>query len=363
MEKYSAYLMVHFTQEHLPDGEQIYFSLSRDGLHWKDVRPGHPMVRLTTGECGVRDPFLLRGEMGDGFYLIATELRIANGRGWEAAQYAGSRNIVVFHSNDLVHWDAPSLVKVGIDGAGCVWAPEAIYDREHDAYLVYWASMVREPGETRAKQRIYCGLTKDFQSFYGIQKYLERPDHVIDMTMLYDEGIYYRFYKDETKKCILADYSTSLWGGEQSIHDPVLDSLMGVEGPIVFRMDGDEMPQEEKSLSEGKILSDREILSGGKVHPDEEGLSDEKDFSDREIHPDEKVHPEERCLQHKKKYCFMADRFLEGKGYLPVLTEDLKSGPYRVLQETEFDLGSTLKRHGGVARITEEEYERLAELT
>lgn len=34
--KYTGYLFVHFTGAQ-KDGEQIYFSLSRDGLHWKDL--------------------------------------------------------------------------------------------------------------------------------------------------------------------------------------------------------------------------------------------------------------------------------------------------------------------------------------
>lgn len=35
----AGYLFVHFTGEQ-QYGEQIYFSISRDGLHWKDLN-GH----------------------------------------------------------------------------------------------------------------------------------------------------------------------------------------------------------------------------------------------------------------------------------------------------------------------------------
>ena len=55
------------------DGEQIYFSVSRDGLHWKD----------------------------------------------------------------LVSWKGPKAHTIGVEGAGCVWAPEAIYDESEDAILVF----------------------------------------------------------------------------------------------------------------------------------------------------------------------------------------------------------------------------------
>ena len=43
METFTGYLFVHFTGEH-KGGEQIYFSLSRDGLHWNDLNRGRPVL-------------------------------------------------------------------------------------------------------------------------------------------------------------------------------------------------------------------------------------------------------------------------------------------------------------------------------
>ncbi|XEC92500.1 hypothetical protein AB6A23_13920 [Paenibacillus tarimensis] len=43
----------------------------------------------------MRDPFLVRSPKEDKFYRIATDLRIANGKGWGAAVNAGSRDIIV----------------------------------------------------------------------------------------------------------------------------------------------------------------------------------------------------------------------------------------------------------------------------
>ena len=86
--------------------------------------------------------------------------------------------------------------------AGCTWAPEAIYDRQQDNYLVFWASMVQLDGDKEPKQRIYAARTKDFHEFTKAQVYLEKDNHVIDSTMVYDDGVYYRFSKDETTKNI-----------------------------------------------------------------------------------------------------------------------------------------------------------------
>ena len=41
---YTGYLFAHFIGEQ-KDGEQIYFSLSRDGLHWQDLNGGKPVLR------------------------------------------------------------------------------------------------------------------------------------------------------------------------------------------------------------------------------------------------------------------------------------------------------------------------------
>lgn len=291
--EYAGYLFAHFIGEQ-KDGEQIYFSLSRDGLHWKDLRKGQPVLRSEIGEKGVRDPFLIRTP--DRFYLIATDLRIEAGKGWDTAQYGGSRDMLVWESKDLVEWKGPAARTVGVEGAGCVWAPEAIYDPERQAVLVYWASMVEK------KQRIYASYTTDFENFTEPFVFLEKDNHVIDSTIISTEEGYYRYTKDETVKAICVDFSKTLHPEDfREIKSATLSNLYGVEGPEIFR------------------------------------------FNDRE------------------EWCLIVDRFAEGKGYLPLMTDDLASGDFKILDDSQFDMGSTRKRHGGVIPITEEEYRSLAE--
>lgn len=38
-----AYLFVHFREKTTPDGEQVYFGISRDGFHWEAVNDGVPV--------------------------------------------------------------------------------------------------------------------------------------------------------------------------------------------------------------------------------------------------------------------------------------------------------------------------------
>lgn len=121
----AGYLFVHFIGEG-QDGEQIYFSLSRDGFHWQDLNDGKPILYSRKGEMGVRDPYLVRSSGNGRFYLIATDLRIQAGKGWAAAQEEGSRDLIVWESPDLIHWSEERSCRVGIPEAGCVWAPEAV---------------------------------------------------------------------------------------------------------------------------------------------------------------------------------------------------------------------------------------------
>ena len=46
-----AYLFVHFIgEERNPTDEQLYFALSRDGVHWRDLRPaGSPALTWLGG--------------------------------------------------------------------------------------------------------------------------------------------------------------------------------------------------------------------------------------------------------------------------------------------------------------------------
>jgi beta-xylosidase len=296
---FMGYLFVYFTGES-EVGEQVYFAISKDGLNWTDLNSGKPVLRSTIGEKGVRDPFIIRSVEGDKYYIIATDLRIANGKGWGDAQYKGSRSVVIWESTDLVNWTNERMVEIGIPEAGCVWAPEAIYDKTSGEYFVFWASMVKEESDSDAKQRIYCAKTKDFKTFSKAEKYIERENHVIDTTIIEDNGVYYRFSKDETTKNIRVDKGTNLTEGPfTTIYSAELEHLYGVEGPAVFK------------------------------------------FND------------------SNKWCLVVDQFATDGGYLPLVTSDLSSGEFQVLESSQYNMGINKKRHGSLLNLTKKEYDTL----
>lgn len=237
----NAYLFVHFrgTEETAMD-EQLYFAVSKDGVKWKSINGGKPMLVSELGEKGLRDPHILRADNGK-FYLIATDLSIFGRRGmervWQDASENGSHDIAVWESEDLVNWSEQRMVNIAPKNAGCTWAPEAVYDNEKDAYMVFWASPTADDGYK--KHRIWRAYTKDYVTFTEPEIYIERDFPVIDTSIIYYDGFYYRFTKNEQDKVVFMDKCKSLNGQFEEIEDFSLKDEFGYEGPTICKMNDD----------------------------------------------------------------------------------------------------------------------------
>ncbi|MQM26824.1 immunoglobulin-like domain-containing protein [Glycomyces albidus] len=312
---YTGYFFTYFTGEGTPTGEQVYGALSDgdDPLSFTELNrdadgTARPILTSDQGEQGVRDPFLIRSPEGDRFFLIATDLKINGNGDWNRAQRHGSLSIMVWESDDLVNWSEGRLVQVSPENAGATWAPEAYWDPEQDAYVVFWASplFATDDHSDGFYHRMMYATTRDFVHFSEAQVWVDQGYSTIDSTMIEDDGTYYRFTKDERSnsastpcgKFILAETATSLapdaeW---EFLADCIGSGAISAgEGPLVF-----------KSNTEDKW------------------------------------------------YLFI-DEF-GGRGYVPFATTDLASGEWTPV--AEYDLPAS-PRHGTVVPITAAEYERL----
>ncbi|NLY43957.1 MAG: family 43 glycosylhydrolase [Clostridiaceae bacterium] len=304
---FKGYLMAHFTGESAT-GEQIYFATSRDGLHWQDLNDSEPVLVSDVGEKGVRDPSIIRSAEGDKFYMLATDLRIASGKGWDVAQFSGSTSLVVWESTDLVNWSAPRLINVAgsIYRAGCAWAPEAIYDERTGEYIVYWATIATTERGEKIPPKIYYSKTRDFYNFTPAQVYIDRQNSIglIDTQIIkVDNSIGgYKYYRASGDGQITFEGSNEIFGTWDVLGDLRPVGLTGndVEGPIIFKFNG------------------------------------------------------------RDEWCIMVDQYASGRGYLPIVTKDLSDpNSFRRLDSSEYSLGANRKRHGSVLNITEEEYNAL----
>ena len=245
-----GYLFAYFTGEHTADGEQIRFALcdSPRPARWRELSDPAPLAPVGGG---ARDPFLVRAADGSGFHLLATDLRIHGSDDWEQAIAHGSRSLLVWHSTDLRGWEGPHRVEVMPEQAGCVWAPEAVWDPQRERYLVFWASTLYDeddPGHLRPSyHRMCCATTKDFRSFTAPSVWFDTGSPVIDSTVVEHEGWFYRFSKDERlpgttdAKFVFVERSREL-GADR--YEPVargvgrgteaVPGLLHAEGPIVL---------------------------------------------------------------------------------------------------------------------------------
>jgi hypothetical protein len=303
-----AYLFVHFREKTTPDGEQVYFGLSRDGFKWEAVNAGKPVLISTLGECGVRDHVIFRKKEG-GFIILATDLSLANNfatkyhSDWKEVNHNGSPYLSKWESEDLVHWSEQELIKLVDDSFGCVWAPEIIADEENCDYMVHWSSFNNEndPDYTA----IYYAKTKDFKTFSKPEILCSKKDTgIIDSNIVYADGYYYRFIKSDFEpNHIMLHRSTSLIGDYERM--PAFDEeiekeeLGQFEAPTCFK------------LSDGR-------------------------------------------------WCVMLDYYgcdKDKQGYIPFVAEDISTGRF-VRSDAEFSFPYGFK-HGTVMSITDDEYERI----
>ncbi|HTM98688.1 MAG TPA: family 43 glycosylhydrolase, partial [Pedobacter sp.] len=134
----SAYLFVYFTGN--GNGEEsIRFALSNDGLTYRALNQNNPVIdpKKISSTGGVRDPHILRSHDGKTFYMVATDMKVAQ-NGW-----GPNVGMVLLKSTDLVNWTSkvvsipqsfPEMAHVNR-----VWAPQTIYDSATGKYMIYWS--------------------------------------------------------------------------------------------------------------------------------------------------------------------------------------------------------------------------------
>ncbi len=306
-----AYLFVHFREKTTPDGEQVYFGLSKDGYHWEPVNGGAPVLWAYYGDKGVRDFTITRCKKNGKYYIIATDLSLSYGmrnqyrHSWDEIGRNGSKCLALWESDDLTDWTEQRLVRLGNKDFGCLWAPDIIYDREQGDYVLHWSSSHSANGY--GFKGIYYSRTKDFQSFTEPEVLYRKEDSgVIDSAIYEEDGRFYLFVKSEANpaKIILlaADQVTGPYERVESFDRSMESVESGLyEAPTAVRL--------------------------------EDG-----------------------------KWCLFLDYYGvpgEGQGYVPFVAESLKSGEFlRSDRAFSFPYGF---KHGTILTITMEEYERIKE--
>lgn len=304
-----AYLFVHFRETTTPDGEQVYFALSKDGFHWEAVYDGKPVLWAYYGDHGVRDMTIVKCHTTGKYYILATDLSLSYGmRGkynhsWAEIGRNGSKCLAVWESEDLVNWEEERLVQFGGEEFGCRWAPDVIFDREHGDYIVHWSSphKCNDYGD----KAIYYSRTSDFVNFSEPALLYRKEDSgVIDSAMYEEDGKYYLFVKSEGNPSnvilLVGEHATGPFTKVEGFEES-----MALKEPWAY-----EAPTAVKT-AEGK-------------------------------------------------WCLFLDYYGvrgKGQGYVPFVADRLAGGKF-VRSDAEFSFPYGFK-HGTILTITEEEYERI----
>ncbi|HZJ82199.1 MAG TPA: glycoside hydrolase family 43 protein [Clostridia bacterium] len=304
-----AYLFVHFKEKTTPDGEQVYFGVSKDGFHWEEVNGGQPVLWAYYGDKGVRDFTITRCQKNGKFVIVATDLSLSYGmrnqynNSWEEISRKGSKCFSVWESNNLVDWTEQRLAKIGDDDFGCMWAPDIIYDKSNDDYVIHWSSSHKS--NKYGLKGIYYSRTTDFQHFTEPQLLYRKEDSgVIDSAIYEENGIYYMFVKSEENPANI-----------------ILLKADNVVGPYT------QVEAFNKSMEE--------LENGLYEAPTAVQLED-------------------------GKWCLFLDYYGvpgAGQGYVPFIADSLKEGRFvRSDKAFEFPYGF---KHGTILTITMEEYHRI----
>ena len=263
-----AYLMVY----HKDADHSLHMALSYDGYKWSSLRDDKAIICGDTiaSQHGIRDPHIFRGPDG-AFYLAMTDLHIFSQESmrdnpmfskiseyrttqWERDDMYGWGNnhaLVLMKSYDLINWTRTNLDFANLTSptglsdengnpypwseAGCVWAPEIVYDYEAEHIMIHFTVRMRND----MCVIFYAYVNDDFNKLISDPKILfmsplgenGKPKFsVIDSDIIKVNDLYHLFVvshegpacpKHATSKNVTGPYEfdANYYDGEPEIHE------------------------------------------------------------------------------------------------------------------------------------------------
>lgn len=293
---FTKYLFCYFTGN-LPDEERIHFAISDDGYNYTCVNFGKPVIIQTKGKKCCRDPFIFR-DQNNIFHIIATDMRSQDG-------WSSNNSMIIWDSNDLINWHNERIIDFSrfeeTKSADRVWAPQIIYDKFRNEYMLYWT---HHNADSDLETIIWYAYTKDFQHLTTSPKVLFNPKSgmcAIDADIIEYNERYYLFQADGEKEAICYCVSDKPDGPYYEPDDnKVSVANTALEGNCIYKILGTD------------------------------------------------------------KFVMIADQFKKGGYFMQETTDMIK---FNKVDESNFSLNHLKPRHGSVLHITEQEYELLKNST
>lgn len=291
--QFGKYLFCYFVGN-APDEETIHFAVSEDGYHFRALNNNQPVIKQTKGKLANRDPFLFRGQNGE-FYIIATDMR--SELGW-----ASNNSMISWRSTDLINWTDETVIDFSqfeeTKTADRVWAPEVIFDQNKGEYMIYWSNHNANSDDNTTS--LYYAYSKDMKTLTTKPCKLFRPSNgldAIDADIIFNNGKYYMYYKDEYNKTICLVIADNITGPYCEYPDNVVACTpLHVEGNCMYKINGTDT------------------------------------------------------------YVMIMDKYVDG-GYFMQQTTDMLN--FEPVCEDDFSLNHLRPRHGSMLSVTDEEYNAL----
>ena len=292
VKEFSKYLFCYFVGNR-PHEERVHFAVSNDGYNFTAVNENKPIIIQTKGKKCCRDPFIFRDEENI-FHIIATDMRSEDG-------WSSNNSMVVWDSADLINWENERIIDFSdfesTKNANRVWAPEVIYDKEKEQYMIYWT---HNNADDDLDTITWYAYTKDFTNLTTEPKVLFRPKSGmcgIDADIVEKDGKYFLYQADGEKEAIC--YA------------------------VADRPDGPYYEPDDNKVSVAEVA-----LEGNCIYK----------------------------INGTDKHIMIADQFRNG-GYFMQETADM----IHFEKVDKFSLDHLRPRHGSVLHITDEEYNRLVD--
>lgn len=206
-----AYLFAHMTHK---DYGRLYYSVSKDGLHWQNLNEGERVFDNYQGH-----PDIVKGPKGN-YYMAGNTSD-------------SSPDINIWSSDDLITWEkhavyTPDLTATpGYENAlQRIGAPKLFYDKASSQFIMTWHTPHKEgtkedPERYWASQRTLFVLSDDLKEFKGPPKMLfDWNIGTIDVIIRKVDSSYYAIIKDET-------YPTLYWPTGKTIRIARSSFLLG----------------------------------------------------------------------------------------------------------------------------------------
>ena len=336
-----GYLMVHFIEDPQGYAERLYFDLSRgdDPLSWDPLYGGRPLLTSHLGTTGLRDPYMVRDPRNGLVYVMATDLRVfggdqSQGSGWDHWSRHGSTKLMIWSTDDLVHWSGPWPLDVSLhqDGSrgplGMAWAPECLWVPDYEgpgqgAFVLYWSSRLFDQADPdhadpSAYDRVLWGATTDFtqEHFRYGGVLIDTGRNAIDTTMV----------------------QRPLPGGGLRTYRATKDNGFG-RG---IWLDSTDDPRWWLPQARWTTIQER-IGAAWCADGNPSGVEGPALYAD-----------------HARNRWYLLVDVIPSVGYRPMVSDDPDAG-FDYAREQDFHLRPHTK-HGGVLSLTRQEYERLRPL-